>query len=119
MREGIDVCGPDEIEEGTARVIEPEESGFDESIALFHTETGCFFALDDRCTHEDASLAEGWIEGETVECPLHSSSFSLRTGKVLCLPATRDARTHRVEVAGGRVVLYPGVDADGAARANE
>lgn len=119
MSEGIDVGSPDEIEEGTARVVEPEESGFDEPIAVFHTETGCFFALDDTCTHEEASLAEGWIEGETVECPLHSSSFSLRSGKVLCLPATQDARTHKVELAGGRVVLYPGLDAEEAVRVSE
>ncbi len=119
MSEGIDVGSPDEIEEGTARVVEPEESGFGEPIAVFHAESGCFYALDDTCTHEEASLAEGWIEGETVECPLHSSSFSLRSGKVLCLPATRDARTHKVEVAGGRVLLYPGVDADEAVRVGE
>lgn len=57
-------------------------------------------------------LAEGWIEGEEVECPLHSSSFSLRTGKVTCLPATVDARTHKVEVRDGQIVLFPGTDAD-------
>ncbi|MEA5455049.1 non-heme iron oxygenase ferredoxin subunit [Sinomonas sp. JGH33] len=119
MSDGIDVGRLDEIDEGTARVIEPEESGFDEPIAVFHTETGCVFALDDTCTHEEASLAEGWIEGDTVECPLHSSSFDLRTGRVLCLPATQSARTHKVEVADGRVVLYPGVDAEDAARVGE
>jgi 3-phenylpropionate/trans-cinnamate dioxygenase ferredoxin subunit len=116
MSDGIDVGSPDEIEEGTARVVEPEESGFDQPIAVFHTETGCFFALNDICTHEEASLAEGWIEGDTVECPLHSSSFDLRSGKVLGLPATEDARTHRVEVEDGRIVLYPGRDAEQAAR---
>lgn len=118
MSEGIDVGSPDDIQEGTALVVEPGESGFDEPIAVFHTETGCFFALNDTCTHEEASLAEGWIEGDTVECPLHSSSFDLRSGKVLCLPATEDARTHKVEVSEGRVVLYPGVDADQATHAN-
>ena len=119
MTEGIVVGSPDEIEEGTARVVEPEDSGFDEPIAVFHTESGCFFALNDTCTHEEASLAEGWIEGDTVECPLHSSSFDLRTGKVLCLPATVDALTHKVAVEEGRVVLYPGVAADDAARATD
>ncbi|MDQ4490072.1 non-heme iron oxygenase ferredoxin subunit [Sinomonas sp. ASV486] len=112
MSEGIVVGSTGEIEEGTAKVVEPEESGFAEAIAVFHAETGCFFALNDTCTHEEASLAEGWIEGEEVECPLHSSSFSLRTGKVTCLPATVDARTHRVEVRDGQIFLYPGADAD-------
>ena len=112
MSEGIVVGGTDEIEEGTAKVVEPEESGFSEAIAVFHADTGCFFALNDTCPHEEASLAEGWNEGEEVECPLHSSSFNLRTGKVTCLPATEDTRTHRVEVRDGQVVLFPGTDAD-------
>lgn len=112
MSEGIVVGSTQDIEEGSAKVVEPEESGFEEPIAVFHTETGCFFALNDTCTHEEASLAEGWIEGEDVECPLHSSTFSLRTGKVQCLPATEDARTHKVEVREGQIVLFPGTDAD-------
>lgn len=112
MSEGFVVGGMEDIEEGTAKVVEPEESGFDEPIAVFRTETGCFFALNDTCTHEEASLADGWIEGEDVECPLHSSTFSLRSGKVKGLPATEDARTHRVEVRDGQVVLFPGIDAD-------
>ena len=39
--------------------------------ALFHTEDG-FLAVDDTCTHQDASLAGGWLEGCFVECPLHA-----------------------------------------------
>lgn len=112
MSDGIVVGSTEDLEEGTAKVVEPEESGFSEAIAVFHAETGCFFAINDTCTHEEASLAEGWIEGEQVECPLHSSSFSLRTGKVLCLPATVDTRTHKVEVRDGQIVLFPGTDAD-------
>ncbi|AXR74175.1 non-heme iron oxygenase ferredoxin subunit [Auritidibacter ignavus] len=81
-------------------------------ITIFHDETG-FFALNDRCTHGNASLAEGWIEDGTVECPLHGSPFCLATGKALGLPATVAAPTHRVEVVDGRLILYPGVPADG------
>ena len=42
-------------------------------IAVFHTEEGELFAIDDTCTHQDASLADGWVEGCEVECPLHAS----------------------------------------------
>jgi 3-phenylpropionate/trans-cinnamate dioxygenase ferredoxin component len=67
-------------------------------IAVFHTEEGELFALDDTCTHQDASLADGWVEGCEVECPLHASKFDLRTGAVDAPPAKRPVRSHRVVV---------------------
>lgn len=81
-----------------------------EPIAVFRTEEG-IYALNDRCTHGNYSLSEGWVEDEAVECPKHASSFCLANGKVLGLPATQDAPTHDVEVVDGRVLLTPGTDA--------
>ncbi len=51
-------------------------------IAVFLTEEGTVHALDDTCTHQDASLAAGWVEDCRVECPLHESTFSLTSGAV-------------------------------------
>jgi 3-phenylpropionate/trans-cinnamate dioxygenase ferredoxin subunit len=70
----------------------------DVPIAVFHTEDGELFAIDDTCTHQDASLADGWLEGCEVECPLHASRFDLRTGAVDAPPAKRPVRTHQVHV---------------------
>lgn len=81
-----------------------------EPIAVFRTDDG-IYALNDRCTHGNYSLSEGWVEDETVECPKHASSFCLADGKVLNLPATVDAPTHSVEVVDGRVLLTPEFDA--------
>ncbi len=67
-------------------------------IAIFLTEVGEVFAIDDTCTHQDASLADGWLEGCQVECPLHASRFDLRTGEVDAPPAKRAVRTHQVTV---------------------
>ena len=72
-------------------------------VAVFHTDDGELYAIDDTCTHQDASLAEGWVEGCAVECPLHESRFDLRTGEVDAPPATRLVRTHRVIVDGDAV----------------
>ena len=71
-------------------------------VAVFHTEDG-FFAVDDTCTHQDASLADGWLEGCFVECPLHAARFDLRTGAPTCLPAKEAVRTYPVVVDGGDV----------------
>ncbi|MBB5912200.1 3-phenylpropionate/trans-cinnamate dioxygenase ferredoxin subunit [Nocardia transvalensis] len=74
-------------------------------IAVFHTEDGEVFAIDDTCTHQDASLADGWLEGCAVECPLHASTFDLRTGAVDAPPAKLPVRTHRVEIRDGMVLV--------------
>lgn len=74
-------------------------------IAVFRTEDGELYAIDDTCTHQDASLADGWLEGCEVECPLHSSRFDLRTGAVDQPPAKRPVRTHRVVVEQGTVYV--------------
>jgi 3-phenylpropionate/trans-cinnamate dioxygenase ferredoxin subunit len=69
-------------------------------ISVFHTEGG-FFAVDDTCTHQDASLADGWLDGCFVECPLHSAMFDLRTGRPTCLPAKDRVRTYPVVITDG------------------
>lgn len=111
MSESINIGTVEDIDEGEAKVIPADENGTGEDIAVFHAEDGNFYALDDNCTHETASLADGWIEGTEVECPVHSAKFCLKSGTALCMPATIAARTHKVEVTDGNVVLYPNVSA--------
>ena len=79
-------------------------------IAVFHTEDGELFAIDDTCTHQDASLADGWLEGCEVECPLHASRFDLRTGRVDAPPAKKPVRTHAVSVVDGAVMVTPSAE---------
>ena len=56
-------------------------------IALVLDGSGDVHAIGDTCTHGDISLAEGFVEGDTLECWAHGSQFSLLTGKPLSLPA--------------------------------
>lgn len=74
-------------------------------IAVFLTEDGAVHALDDTCTHQDASLAAGWVEDCRVECPLHESTFSLINGEVDQPPAKRGIRVHTVQVHDGEVYV--------------
>jgi 3-phenylpropionate/trans-cinnamate dioxygenase ferredoxin subunit len=104
---GIRVAGYCDIPEGEGIVVDKALTGTDDDIALLHDDDGTIWALDDTCTHETASLADGWVEAGHVECPLHSSKFCLRNGEVEGLPATRDTSAHRVEVRDGEVFLFP------------
>lgn len=107
MTAGIRVAAVDDIPEGEGIAISKDITGTDDDIAILRDEDGYCWALNDTCTHETASLADGWVEDGHVECPLHSSKFNLKTGAVDGLPATRDTVAHRVEVRDGEVYLYP------------
>lgn len=74
------------------------------SIAVFRIEDG-YFATEDRCTHGKASLAEGYLEGDEVECPLHQGRFHVPTGKALCRPLTVDIRTFPTKIEGDDVFV--------------
>jgi 3-phenylpropionate/trans-cinnamate dioxygenase ferredoxin subunit len=66
---------------------------------------GCFYAADDTCTHEDASLSKGSLKGDLVTCPLHGSRFNLRTGEVLDEPADIPLNTYAIRVSGSEVLV--------------
>lgn len=83
-------------------------------IAVFNAD-GALYAIDDTCSHQDASLSEGWLEGCLVECPLHAASFDIRTGQPTCLPARRPVRTHEVAVVDGLVHVRPAAQEGSAA----
>lgn len=67
---------------------------------------GEVFVLGDRCSHAEASLAEGEVVGETVECPRHGATFDLHTGAALSLPATLPLPVYRAEVEDGEVFVH-------------
>lgn len=65
-------------------------------IAVFMVE-GEYYSIDDTCTHETYSLAEGWVDGLVVECTLHMAKFDLCTGAAMSPPASIALQTHPVE----------------------
>jgi 3-phenylpropionate/trans-cinnamate dioxygenase ferredoxin component len=80
----------------------------DVPIAVFRVGTGTeseVYAIDDTCTHQRASLADGWVEDCKVECPLHSVCFDLRTGQPDGLLTKKPVRTHQVVVSDGQVYV--------------
>jgi 3-phenylpropionate/trans-cinnamate dioxygenase ferredoxin subunit len=66
---------------------------------------GEVFAINDICSHADVSLSEGEVEDGHVECWLHGSSFDLRTGMPIALPATKPVATYPVTVEGDDVFI--------------
>ena len=86
----------------------------DTMIALFHVD-GCFYAIDDVCTHDGGPLADGELRDHKISCPRHGAKFDIRTGAALTMPAVRATRSHdvKVEAGGVWVRLRPDVTALG------
>lgn len=77
-----------------------------EPIAVFRIGEE-LFAIDDTCSHADASLCEGDLDVDEacIECPLHGSLFDLRTGKPKTLPAFAPVKTYRVWNEGEKLFV--------------
>lgn len=97
----IAVAPADEVELGGARRVCSPATG---PIAVFRTDAG-FHAIADTCSHGQASLSEGWLEGFEIECPVHSGRFDVRSGAALCFPATEPVTTYETRLVDGRLYV--------------
>ncbi len=66
---------------------------------------GRIYATHDTCTHGQASLADGFVDGENIECPLHQGLFHIPTGKAVGVPCKIDVRIFEVKVEEGSVFI--------------
>ena len=76
----------------------------DKQIAVFNYEDE-FYALDDMCSHAEASLSKGDVYDCKVECPLHGAEFDLKTGSAVTLPATKPVNNYKVVVENNDIFL--------------
>jgi 3-phenylpropionate/trans-cinnamate dioxygenase ferredoxin subunit len=98
MSEWIDVDAVENLPEGSVGLTEVEGA----EVAVFNL-GGKYYAIEDVCTHDGGTLADGEVEGFEVECPRHGARFDLRTGQVTAPPAYEDIRVYRVRIHNGRV----------------
>jgi nitrite reductase/ring-hydroxylating ferredoxin subunit len=73
---------------------------------------GTLYATDEICSHAYASLAEGFILDDTIECPLHGACFSIKTGEALSAPAIDPIKTYPVRIENDVVLIGLPDDAD-------
>jgi 3-phenylpropionate/trans-cinnamate dioxygenase ferredoxin component len=92
----------DEIEPGTARRV--DVGGVPIAVVRIDDEV---YAIGDVCSHANVSLSEGevWADERELECPKHGSTFDLKTGEPVTLPATQPVPVYAVEVTDGIVTV--------------
>ncbi len=100
MSDWIRVCATAELLPGETRVA------WDGGTAILVCNyDGDFYALEDRCSHEDFELSAGAFDGEeaTIECVLHGAKFDVRDGRPLCAPAYAPVAKFPVKIEGDSV----------------
>jgi 3-phenylpropionate/trans-cinnamate dioxygenase ferredoxin subunit len=94
----IDVDAVANLPEGSISLV--EVAG--DEVAVFNV-GGRFYAIQDVCSHDGGTLADGTVEGLEIECPRHGARFDLRTGKVTAPPACENIHTYAVRIHNGQV----------------
>jgi len=74
------------------------------TLAIYNID-GTYYATDDECTHAAASLADGMLDGDVIECCMHMGSFRVRTGEVVSPPCEVPLRTYQVVLRGDDVFV--------------
>ena len=98
----VKVAEVSEISPGEMKVVEVGDA----QILLVNVD-GNIHACDDICSHAYASLSEGDLNGDEVECPLHGSAFNVVTGEALTPPAEDSIRVFEVRIDGQDVLVGP------------
>jgi len=82
----------------------------DQEILVANVE-GKLYAIGNRCTHLNAELSHGILEGLTVTCPLHDGTFDLVTGNAMYLPYNvtqlKPVPVYEIQVKGKEAYVKP------------
>lgn len=100
MSDWTDVVDADELDDDDVMQVVADGR----RLAVYKVD-GQIYVTDDRCTHQEASLADGYLDGTTIECPRHQGVFDICTGKALGPPLETNLRTYPVKVDEGRVLI--------------
>ena len=98
----VKVAGLGELSPGKMKSVEVG----DDQVLLANV-GGTIYACDNLCTHALAPLADGDLDGEQVECPLHGSVFNVTTGEVIDPPAMESLKVFQVRIEGQDILVRP------------
>lgn len=97
----VRICALEDLKPGKAIRVKIGEH----ALAIVRTPSGDVKALDDKCSHGEISLSEGFVDNETVECWAHGAKFDLNTGKPLSLPAYEPVRVYEVLIDNDEIFV--------------
>jgi nitrite reductase/ring-hydroxylating ferredoxin subunit len=96
-----EACALDAVKEGEPLGIEIAGA----QLAIYRVGAD-FFATGNICSHAEAMLSDGLLDGYEIECPLHNGRFDIRSGEALTSPVEIDIPTYPVRIEGDRLQVY-------------
>ena len=100
MSEFIPVIDYDSLAPGSMRRVKVQ----DVSIVVVRIGDDVY-ALEDRCSHEEYPLSDGWLDGDNLVCAFHGARFDLKTGDALSLPAYEGVKKFPVRVHNNKIEI--------------
>ncbi|GAB3749872.1 FAD-dependent oxidoreductase [Spirosoma pomorum] len=94
------VCRVDELADGQMKEVRVGDTD-----VLLARVDGQFYALHPKCTHYQAPLAKGLLNGTRLVCPWHNACFDVRNGHRLEAPALNGLPMHEVRIEGDQVYV--------------
>jgi nitrite reductase/ring-hydroxylating ferredoxin subunit len=94
----VRVCSTSDVAPGSVKAFAVGAN----MLAVYNID-GKFYVTDDECTHAAASLADGMLDGDVIECCMHMGSFHVPTGDVVAPPCEVALRTYQVILKGDEV----------------
>lgn len=95
------LCRTEDVTAGEILRVDPPDHV---PLAVYNL-AGKYYVTDDTCSHGEASLSEGEIDGDLVECPFHAGCFEIATGLPAGAPCTVAIRSYDVAIEGGAVYV--------------
>ncbi|MES2537953.1 MAG: non-heme iron oxygenase ferredoxin subunit [Pseudomonadota bacterium] len=97
----VKLCRTSEVEEGAPVAVYPDEFP---PLAVYRIGQD-FFVTNNTCTHGEATLTDGYQEGNVIACPLHGGSFDIITGRPVSLPCRLALQCHQVTVEDNSICI--------------
>ena len=96
----VRVCSKSDVEPDSVKAFAVGAN----TLAVYNI-GGVIYVTDDECTHASASLADGLLEGDVIECCVHFGAFNVKTGEVKAPPCQVALRTYKVVLQGDDIYV--------------
>lgn len=96
----VKIAGGGDVPEGEIRGYEADGN----PVAVANV-GGTLRAFRNECTHMQCALDDGDLEGDTITCVCHGSTFDLTDGSVQNPPATEPVAVYPVRAEGEDLVV--------------
>ena len=75
----------------------------EETFAVIKLTDGKCSVIDGLCTHGKAHLAEGFVDGTTIECPKHNGRFNVLSGEPVASPVRVATTVYETRVNSDKI----------------